>query len=73
MSREKNLKLQNKDKIRLGLKEVPFIGHLISREGLKPDPTKVEAAVFMPKPTDVASVQRYIGYTYLSRFLSKLS
>ena len=71
--REKNLKL-NEDKLMLRCKEVPFIGHLLTREGLKPDPRKVEAILDMPKPTDVQGVQRFVNTVkYLSRFLEDLS
>ena len=50
--RERNLKL-NKKKARLRQQEVPFIGHILTPEGLKPDPHKVEAIAGMPDPTDV--------------------
>lgn len=51
-ARERNLTL-NKDKVRLRLTEVPYIGHLLTADGLKPDPKKIEAILMMPKPTDV--------------------
>ncbi|CAC5412463.1 unnamed protein product [Mytilus coruscus] len=71
--RERNLKL-NKEKLKLKLKEVRFIGHLVTSEGLKPDPEKIRAVMDMPKPTDVSGVRRIIGFvTYLSKFLPKLS
>lgn len=71
--RKVNLKL-NKDKIKLAKTEVSYIGHLITNNGLKPDPAKVEAVKNMPKPTDVAGVQRFIGFVnYLSKFLPGLS
>ena len=50
--RERNLKL-NKKKARLRQQEVPFIGHILTPEGLKADPHKVEAIVQRPDPTDV--------------------
>ena len=40
-ARERNLTL-NKDKVHLRLTEVPYIGHLLTADGLKPDPKKVE-------------------------------
>ncbi len=50
------------------------MGHLITSGGLKPDPAKIDAVVKMTKPTDVKSIQRFIGFvTYLSRFLPDLS
>ena len=39
-SKEKDMKL-NEDKLEVGLTEVPYCGHIISAEGLKPDPSKV--------------------------------
>ena len=71
--KERNLKL-NKDKLSLKMKEVKFIGHLMTSKGLKPDPAKVRAILDMPKPTNVSGVRRIIGFvTYLSKFLPKLS
>ena len=70
---ERNLKL-NKKKARLRQQEVPFIGHILTREGLKPDPHKVEAIVGMPDPTDVQSLRRFLGMVnYLAKFLPRLS
>nr|XP_058968946.1 uncharacterized protein LOC131795390 [Pocillopora verrucosa] len=58
--RERNLKL-NEKKAWLRQQEVPFIGHVLTPEGLKPDPCKVEAIVQMPDPTDVHSLRRFLG------------
>ena len=72
-ARERNLTL-NKDKVRLRLTEVSYIGHLLTADGLKPDPKKVEAILMIPKPTDVKSVKRFLGMAnYLSKFLPHLS
>ena len=54
---EKGIKL-NPDKIKLKMKEVPFIGHIATSEGLCVDPSKVAAIVEMPVPTNTADVQR---------------
>ncbi|KAJ8036533.1 hypothetical protein HOLleu_20539 [Holothuria leucospilota] len=71
--REINLRLNN-GKVRFKKDEVAFMGLLITNHGLKPDPKKVEAVTKMPKPTDVQSLQRFIGFvTYLSKFLPQLS
>ena len=71
--RERNLKL-NKKKARLRQQEVPFICHLLTPEGLKPDPRKVETIVEMPDPTDVQSLRRFLGMVnYLAKFLPRLS
>ena len=68
-----NLKL-NKNKLKLRQAEVKFMGHVISKDGLKPDPEKVSAIKNMPKPTSKAELQTLLGFiNYLSKFLPKLS
>lgn len=50
------------------------MGHLITSEGLRPNPEKLTAVLEMPTPTDVAGIQWFIGFTnYLGKFLLKLS
>ena len=51
-----SLKL-NKSKVKLRKTEVKLMGHLISNEGLKPDPDKVTAIKNMPKLTSNSEVQ----------------
>ena len=71
--RERNLKL-NPDKLKLKRKELRFVGHLISQDGLKPDPDKIKAVQDMSRPEDVTGVRSFLSFvTYLSRFLPKLS
>lgn len=41
--------------------EVPYLGHVISAEGLKPDPAKTEKVRFFPVPKDVTSIRQFIG------------
>ena len=54
--------------------QVSFIGHLLTSEGLKPDPKKVEAICSMPRPEDVQAVKHFVNTVkYLSRFLEDLS
>ena len=64
----------NANKMKLRQKEVPYMGHLLSSDGLKPDPAKVEAVTKMPRPEDVEGVQRLNGFVnYFAKFLPKLS
>ena len=49
--REKNIKL-NPKKLQLRKQEVPYIGHLLTPDGLRPDPNKVKAILEMPTPVD---------------------
>ena len=50
-----NLKL-NFDKCHIRQSAVPYVGHLITADGLKPDPAKTEAVRSMPPPTDKEGV-----------------
>ena len=71
--RVRNFKL-NKEKFHLKYSEVAFIGHVITRNGLKTDLKKVEAIIKMEQPADVPAVQRLIGLVkYWSKFLQDLS
>ena len=64
----------NSYKLQLRMKEVRFIGHVATCEGLRPDPSKVRAIREMPPPENVAGVQRILGMSqYLSKFLPRLS
>ena len=49
-----------------------FVGHLITKDGLKPDPEKVKTVNEMPNPTDVAVVRRLLGFVnYLCKFMQR--
>ena len=78
-AREVNLKL-NPKKLKLRLSEVPFIGHLLTSTGVKPDPEKVRAVQEMPVPDGrtsaekVKAVQRFLGFVnYLVKFVPHLA
>lgn len=54
--------------------EVNYIGHKITKEGLKSDPTKVEAILKMPPPTNMKELKTFLGMTnYMSKFIPNLS
>jgi len=72
-ARKVNLRL-NSSKMCLRQPEVKFMGHIISKEGLKPDPDKVKAVENMPKPTSKKELLSLLGFVnYLAKFLPKLS
>ena len=71
--REKGIKL-NKDKFKLKLKEVTYMGHKITSEGLKIDPEKLRAITEMQTPKDKQAVQRLLGMVnYVQKFAPCLS
>ena len=50
------------------------MGHLLTPQGIKPDPEKIEAIQKFPTPEDKSAVQRLLGMlNYLSKFLPNIS
>ena len=71
--RESNLKL-NREKCHFRVSEVHYVGHVLSADGIKPDPEKVEAIIAMPIPANREDLQRFLGVvTYLSKFIPNKS
>jgi hypothetical protein len=72
-ARKHNVKF-NRDKIQLNKSEVSYLGHIVSADGLKPDPAKVQAIVDMPSPTDVTGIQRLLGtLNFLRSYIPDMS
>ena len=64
----------NEEKIELKKTSIPYIGHILTSEGVKADPSKIEAILKMERPGDVAGVRRIMGtVNYLAKFLPRLS
>ena len=43
--------------------ELPYLGHVIGRDGIKPDPQKVQSVVDWPTPTCLREVLQFLGLT----------
>jgi len=68
-----NLKL-NKDKCEFRKSSLTYVGHLITADGVKPDPEKVRAVAEMPRPTNTKELQTFLGFiNYLTKFIPNLS
>ncbi|KAJ8365224.1 hypothetical protein SKAU_G00140550 [Synaphobranchus kaupii] len=64
-----NLKL-NPEKCRFRVTEVSYVGHLLTNQGVKPDPAKTAAIRLISPPEDKHSLQRFLGMTnYLAKFI----
>ena len=60
----------NKNKLRLNLDQVTYVGQLFTSEGLKPDPMKGEGIASMPRLDDNRANQILLRCAnYLSRFM----
>ncbi|XP_046571037.1 uncharacterized protein K02A2.6-like [Haliotis rubra] len=69
--RNRTIKL-NRSKLKLT--EVPYLGHVVTSDGLKIDHMKVEAITNMPTPTDKQGIKRILGMVnFVQKFVPNLS
>ena len=66
--RDAGLKLKSR-KCQLFAREVEFLGHIISCEGIKTDPRKTEAVREWPRPENVHEVRSFLGFCSYYRCL----
>lgn len=67
--RQSNFKVQL-DKSEFLHKEVAYLGHKITKEGVKPDPAKIDAVKNFPIPTTQKEIKSFLGLAgYYRRFI----
>lgn len=55
-------------------KEVSYLGHVVTRQGIKPDPAKTDKIRGYPAPTDVSQVRQFLGLaSYYRRFVPEFA
>ena len=61
----------NDEKCRFRLPSLPFLGHVISADGLQPDPKRIQAISNVLAPTDASTLRAFLGLlSWYSKFLS---
>ncbi|GJS00908.1 reverse transcriptase domain-containing protein [Tanacetum coccineum] len=66
-----NMKL-NPKKFSFGVEEGPFLGHLITKQGIKANPSKIKAVTDLDQPRTLKDIQSLNGkLAAINRFLSK--
>ena len=75
METSKEKKLYTKlSKYAFWLKKVSFLGHIVSAEGIRVDPIKIEAIVNWKSPRNVTKVRSFLGLVgYYRRFVKGFS
>lgn len=58
------------EKCQFGQREVRYLGHVISNQGVAVDPEKIEAVMSWPKPTNPKTMRGFLGlYGYYRKFI----
>ena len=71
---EKNGLKLNKEKCAIGQKEVKYFGHMISKDGIRPSPDKIEAIKDMPPPKNISDLRTIMGMlNYHAKFVHNLA
>jgi len=71
--REVNLKL-NPSKCCFAAGSIVFLGHVVSKEGTRPDPGKIDVVWRFPVPTTVTNVRSFLGLTgYYRKYIKGYS
>ena len=71
--RESGVKL-NQTKCMFASRSLTFLGHTVSADGVKPDPTKINAILDMPVPKSKTDLQCFLGMiNYVAQFVPNLS
>ena len=62
------------DKCQFCRTQVTYVGHIVSENGIATDPAKVEAVAHWKQPTDLSSLQSFLGFCgYYRRFIKNYS
>ena len=60
----------NAKKCQFFRKEVTFLGHIVTQDGIKPDTSKTEAVSSIPTPTNISELRKFLGFTsYFRKFV----
>jgi len=57
----------NMSKCTSGQTELPYLGHIVSKDGIKVDPKKIEAVACWPEPTNLNEIQQFLSLSNLFR------
>ena len=64
----------NPEKCQVGEKEVVMLGHVVSLQGIKVDPSKIKVIVSLPYPKDIKSLEVFVQKVrYFERFIHILA
>ena len=63
----------NPDKCKFSCTSIDFLGHVVDKDGIRPDPAKTQAVLEMGLPRSVSDLRRFMGMVnQLSKFSPRL-
>ena len=66
--------LLNHEKCFFGQPRIKFLGHVVDKEGVSPDPERTTALTRMPAPSNITELRRFLGMAnQLGKFTTKLA
>ncbi|XP_055523003.1 uncharacterized protein K02A2.6-like [Wyeomyia smithii] len=61
------------EKCAFGQHKIRYLGHMLDRQGLRPDPDKIQAIKDMPAPKDLTGVRSFLGaLNYYGKFVPNM-
>ena len=61
-------------KCQFGVPEVSYVCHVLSSNGLKPDPRKIEVIKEMPRPPNCEELKKFLGMVmYVAKFIPNMN
>ena len=71
--RKRGIKIKG-SKLKLGCKRMTFLGIIITRDGMIPNPEKTKAIMALPLPKTLKQLRRVLGiFAYYRKFIPKFS
>lgn len=63
----------NIEKCKFAVSQIKFLGHIVDKDGIRPDPSKALAISQMSPPKDVQQLRSYLGaINYYGRFVKQM-
>lgn len=64
----------NIQKSKFCVSELPYLGYILTNQGLKPNPDRVEAIINIERPNSIRALRRFLGMSnYYRRFIAQYS
>ena len=61
-------------KYKFWMEKITFLGHIVSKEGVKPDPSKIKAIMEWEAPKNVTKIQSFLGLVgYYRKYVKDFS